>query len=366
MTESLDRQQLAAAASDARRGRGRVEPNPMVGALVVREGVVVGRGHHASHGGAHAEVVALADAGGQSRGATLYVSLEPCSTQGKTPPCTEAIIAAGLAEVVYASVDPNPRHAGAADRRLRDAGIQVRRVACAEADDLLTDFRRYLTGEQPFVLAKWATTLDGRLATGSGDSKWITGEAARRRAHEERARADAILVGVGTVLADDPQLTTRAVEGPSPRPVVIDPWLRMPPEARLLENATRVIVFHRSAADSDKQHAMRSTGAELRPLHLIGEQVDWRSLLAELRGRGVGRLMVEGGGRTLGSLLAARLVDRVQVHLAPRILADADRRVLEGPLPVPAMASALEVEDLESEALAPDFVLSGRLRKLHY
>ena len=232
----------------AERGRGRVEPNPMVGALVVRDGQVCGRGWHRRLGGAHAEIAALEDAGEAARGATMLVSLEPCCTEGRTPACTQAIVKAGIARVVVAAIDPNPRHGGLGLKRLREAGVVVEELegpGAQRARQLIEPFRKYITGRLPFVVAKWAQTLDGRLATHSGHSQWITSDVARTRAHEERARADGILVGIGTVLTDDPSLTTRLVEGRSPRRFVLDPHGKIPLDARVFDPATGAMVTNR-------------------------------------------------------------------------------------------------------------------------
>jgi len=241
-SDSVDEAHMLRAVTLADRGRGRVEPNPRVGAVVAMGERVVAEGYHRDYGGPHAEAVALAKAGRRARGATLYVTLEPCSTTGKTPPCAEAVEKSGVRRVVVGRLDPNPRNRGGADR-LRARGLDVVTGVLAEAcDGLLDPFRAHLAGTLPFVTVKWAMTLDGQVATRTGASRWITSTAARREGHRERARSDAIVVGIGTVLADDPSLDTRHVRGRSPVRIVVDSRLRLPLGSRLVRDAARVPV----------------------------------------------------------------------------------------------------------------------------
>lgn len=360
-----DRDRLMAEALDlARRGRGSVEPNPMVGAVVVRDGEIVARGYHRSYGGPHAEIEALAAAGDAAAGADVYVTLEPCTSFGKTPPCADALIAAGVARVVFATADPDPRHRGAAVEVLRGAGVDVIEGPRSDAADaLLEPFRRYCEGSLPFVLAKWASTLDGRIAARTGDSKWITGEEARILAHEERARADAILVGIGTVLADDPALTTRHVEGASPRRIVVDPNLRTPPTARVLSEEGGALILT-AAVEAEPRERLEAAGATLIDVpRLDGVGLDLIHALAELRRLGVGRLLVEGGGRTLGGLVSAKLVDRVQVHIAPRLLGDAAGVAALSGAALETIADATDLEDVRIDHAGRDIIISGELTK---
>lgn len=347
----------------ARLGRGRVEPNPQVGCVIVREGRIVGRGYHADFGGPHAEVAALADAGEAARGADAFVTLEPCTTTGKTPPCSAALIAAGIASVSYAQVDPNPAHAGAADARLRAAGIEVRRGLLAdEAADLLVDFRRALGAARPWVVLKWAQTLDGRAATRSGDSKWITGAEARREVHAERARSRGILVGIGTALQDDPQLTVRDCSGRSPHRFVLDSALRLSPRSALAQtDEVPTTVFALESADAERRRALESRGVEVRTMSPGSEGgVDLEEMLESLRP--LGRLMVEGGPRVAGALVRAGLWDQALVFVAPRLLAAADARgALEGPS-VAFMKDTLDLELAEPRRLGPDFLFEARPR----
>ncbi len=353
----------------AERGRGLVEPNPMVGALVLRDGAVCGRGWHGRLGGPHAEVAALAEAGAAARGATLLVSLEPCCTEGRTPACTQAIVAAGIAKVVVAAVDPNPRHGGLGLKRLREAGLDVEMLegpAANRARRMIEPFAKYITGRLPFVVAKWAQTLDGRLATHAGHSQWITSKEARARAHEERARADGILVGIGTVIADDPALTTRLAEGPSPRRFVLDPHGKIPLEARVFEPETGgVTVIVREDLKASRRRALAARGAWLMELP-PRDELDLADVLAGIRAAGIGRLMVEGGPRLLGRLLGQRLADRVLVHMAPKLLLDGQGRTLDAVRPVPTMDQALLLHEVTWAPAGPDMILSAVLEKSCY
>ena len=309
----------------ARRGLGQTWPNPSVGCVIVAEGRVVGRARTADGGRPHAEALALAMAGAAARGATAYVTLEPCAHRGQTPPCVEALIAAGLARVVIASRDVDPRVNGAGVARLRAAGVDVTEgVLNAEADALQAGFFTRLRLGRPLVTLKLASTLDGRIATGSGESRWITGEAARRAAHGLRGRHDAVMVGVGTVLADDPDLTCR-IAGYAARPpvrVVVDSHLRIGLRSRLAVSAAAapVWVIGRDGADPARREALEQLGATL--IEVAGSEagVDVAAALAALGARGVTRVLLEGGARLAGSMLRAGLVDRVVWFHAPSVM----------------------------------------------
>ena len=308
---------MRAALALAARGLGRTWPNPAVGCVLVRDGTVVGRGWTQPGGRPHAETEALGRAGGAARGATAYVSLEPCAHTGKTPPCADALIAAGIARVVAAVEDPDPRVSGRGLARLREAGIAVTTDACAaEAAELNAGFFTRIKEGRPLVSLKLATSLDGRIATRRGDSQWITGEAARRRAHALRAAHDAVLVGTGTALADDPALTCRlpGLSERSPVRVVLDRLLRLPATAKLLATAAAVPtwVVTTAAADSGQRRALETMGVQT--IEAPAESDGRLSLSAALRGlgeRGITRLLVEGGSALSASLLQQDLVDRV-------------------------------------------------------
>jgi len=341
---------MRAALALARRGLGQAWPNPAVGCVIVGDGRVVGRGWTQKGGRPHAETEALARAGAAAKGATAYVSLEPCSHHGRTPPCADALVAAGIARVVAAVEDPDPRVSGGGIARLRAAGVAVETGLCAdEAAELNAGFFCRVKQGRPLVTLKLATSLDGRIATPSGASRWITGPAARERAHLQRATHDAVLVGTGTALADDPQLTCRlpGLEDRSPLRIVLDRNLRLPATLRLLAEAKEVPswVVTLPSADPARQTALVDQGVKIiaaEPNEVAG--IDLAALLRRLGDEGLTRLLVEGGGRLAGALLRAGLVDRLVWMRAPLVI---------GGDGIPAVA-ALGLDDL---AAAPRLAL---------
>ena len=326
----------------ARRGLGKTSPNPIVGAVLVRRGKIIGEGWHKRAGGPHAEVWALRKAEGESRNAeggrrkrhapitrhrspvTLYVTMEPCSTYGKTPPCTEAIIAAGVRRVVVAALDPNRKHNGRGLKILRRAGIRVESGLLAKVATVMNEvFNKWITTGLPFVTAKAAMSLDGKIATHTGDSKWITSAAARQEAHALRARVDAVLVGAKTVLRDNPQLTLRhGVKGRQPWRVVVDARGRSTRRARLftdkLRHRTIVLTTRLSSARWRRALALQNVIVIVVPSER--GRVDLRMALRELGRMDITHVLVEGGGELLGSLFDARLVDRIVMFYAPVII----------------------------------------------
>ena len=316
---------MRAALALARRGVGNTAPNPPVGCVIVRDGRVVGRAVTAPGGRPHAETRALAIAGEAARGATAYVTLEPCAHWGQTPPCADALVAAGIVRVVIAAGDPDPRVDGAGSARLRAAGVAVEEgLLAAEAEDTLSGFLACLRLGRPLVTLKLASTLDGRIATRSGESQWITAEAARKAGHGLRGRHDAAMVGVGTVLADNPDLTCRI---PGLRPnslvrVVADSHLRTPLTARLVATAgaTPTWFLHREGADPDRRRALEELGARLIELPGGSMGVDLPAALTALGGAGITLLMVEGGGQLAAALLRDDLVDRIAWFHAPAVM----------------------------------------------
>jgi len=309
------------ALAEAERGRGGVEPNPLVGAVVVRGGRPVGVGHHARFGGPHAEVAAFEAAGDATRGATLYVTLEPCCHFGKTPPCTEAVLGAGIRRVVAAMTDPFPKVAGGGFARLVGAGLEVESgLLDTEARRLNAPYLKRVATGRPYVIAKWAMTLDGKTATASGDSRWISGARARALVHELRGRMDAILVGIGTVLADDPQLTARPPGLRRAARVVLDSAARLPLDSRLARTALEIPVWVAvtERAGAERRAALAALGCDILDLPGNGS-VPIVPLLDELGRRSVTNLLVEGGSHVLGAFLDAGQVDAVDVYIAPII-----------------------------------------------
>jgi len=323
----LDRRMTARALQLAKRGQGRVEPNPMVGCVLVRAGRIVGEGWHRRFGGPHAEVEALRRAGARARGATAYVTLEPCCHHGKTPPCTDALLQAGVSRVVAAMVDPNPLVRGRGIRRLRKAGVQVDvGLLEDEARSVNRPFCTRIETGLPYVILKWAQSLDGRIATRTGQSKWISCEASRRRVHQLRARVDAILIGSGTALADDPMLTAREV--PVRRiatRVVLDSRLRLPVSSRLVQTAgefpTLVFTSRRALTARGRTAAsLERRGVEVVACPTGRTGIDLRAALRILGRRGATNVLVEGGSQILGAFRDARLTHETYVFVAPILL----------------------------------------------
>jgi len=350
---------MSQAVARARRAQHRTSPNPKVGCLIVANGVVVGAGVTRPAGGAHAEIVALQAAGERARGADLYVTLEPCCHHGRTPPCTDAILAAGIRRVFVGVADPNPI-AGGGMGQLRAAGLTVEEgiegAACAE---LHAPFFRFITEGRPWVVLKAAVTLDGRIATPDGASRWITGPEARKDAHRLRAWADAVLVGGTTARLDDPALDVRHVRGPNPRRVVADPELSLPPTAKLL--GPGALILHGADPDPIRARALAATGAELVVVKRSGRGLDPHAMLRSLAERQVVSLLVEGGGRLHGSLLNAGLVDEACVYIAPRLIGPG-RPVAD----LPAVASVADGFALENPTwmrLGCDMRVRGRISR---
>ena len=343
---------------EARKGVGRTSPNPPVGAVLVKGGRVVARGHHARAGGPHAEVVVLRAAGRRAQGADLYTTLEPCNHWGRTPPCSLAILKAGVRRVFVGSRDPNPVVNGMGLARLRRAGVEVSTgVLREECDALVAPWFRYIESGRPFVTLKAAVTLDGKIATRGGDSRWITGEAARREVHRLRDRVDAVLVGAGTARADDPLLTARLPggRGRDPVRVVLDSRLELPSSLKLFRPTSAAPTLVATASTRARRFG---PGVEILRCRGVGGRVDLADLLARLGRRGITHLLVEGGGQVHAALLAAGLVDRLMLFVAPRLLGGGlDWLSGEGPLRV---ADALRLEDLRVRRVGEDLLLTGR------
>ena len=347
----------------AERGRGLTSPNPMVGAVIVSDEEIVGEGYHERAGGPHAEVLALAAAGEQSRGATLYVTLEPCSFHGRTPACAPAVVAAGIRRVVAALVDPNPRVSGRGLAILKSAGVDVAGAVLTDhAERQNRAFVAAMRLGRPHVTLKAAMTLDGRIADRLGESKWITGEPARAAAHRLRSECDAILVGVGTVLRDDPALTVRR-ERPWPREpyrVVLDTGARTPVDARLIGAATpsRALVITGQDAPGARIAALTAVGATVVPVRGSDGRVDLRAALAALADREVRAVLVEGGGALHGAFVDSGLVDRVAVFVAPRLLGGTDATPSIGGLGRP-LSGALRLGAFEVSRLGDDLLIEA-------
>ena len=316
----------------ARRGVGRTAPNPAVGCVVVRDGRIVGEGWHKKAGTPHAEVHALNQAGPLARGADLYVTLEPCSHFGKTPPCADAVIAAGIARVFIGMIDPNPKVSGSGVSRLQAAGIQVQTgILAAECRCINLPFVKQITSGLPHVTMKSAMTLDGCTATLGGDSKWISSEASRRYVHRLRSRMDAVMTGSGTLLADDPQLTVRMAKGKSPLRIVIDSGLQTPVDSALMAEAARVpVLIATSCADGSKAEALTAAGAEIICCPGADGKVDLAELLKILGRRGIQSILLEAGERLCGEMQRQGLIDSYLVFIAPKLLGGIGKGLFAG------------------------------------
>ena len=358
---------MARALALAWRGAGQTSPNPPVGAVVVHQGKIVSAGYHRRAGGPHAEVVALRQADRQARGATLYVTLEPCCHLNKrTPPCVPLIIASGIKRIVVAMRDPNPQVRGRGLAALRRAKLQVNvGVGAEEAERLLEPYRRLITTGRPFVTLKVAATLDGKIATAKGESRWITSPAAQKMVHLLRARSDAILVGIGTVLADDPSLTVRTGSSRrrAPLRVVLDPSLRIPMTAKVLtDGRAPTLIVTTSSGTPTKRAAVEKAGAHVVVLPARHGRILWRDLLKELGRRGIASLLIEGGAEVNASALREGVVDRLLFFLAPRILGGRDAIDAVGGMSPAHLREALSLRVTSVRRVGPDILVEGRPR----
>jgi diaminohydroxyphosphoribosylaminopyrimidine deaminase / 5-amino-6-(5-phosphoribosylamino)uracil reductase len=348
----------------AERGRGSVEPNPLVGAVLVHDDRIVGEGWHQRYGQAHAEINAIAAAGELARGADLYVTLEPCCHHGKTPPCTDALLRAGVRRVVAAMPDPFPQVAGQGIAQLRAAGVEVEvGVGETAAWRLNAPYLKLLNTGRPYVHAKWAMTLDGKIATRSGNSRWISGEASRRVVHNLRGRMDAILVGSGTALADDPLLTARPAGPRTAIRIVLDSRARLPLHSQLVRTCRDVplLIVVGENQEPTALAALRQSGAEVLelPIDPATQRLPLASLLAELGRRRMTNILVEGGSEVLGSFLDTGAIDEVHVFIAPRLAGGAAGKTPLGGIGVDRIEAALPLAAWEWERIDTDLYVHG-------
>ena len=369
--QTIDEQFMQEALALAAQARGRTSPNPMVGSIVVKDGRVVGRGSHIKAGAPHGEVVALEDAGVQAKGATLYITLEPCCHYGggkRTPPCTRAIIAAGIRRVVAAMRDPNPLVSGQGLEELRQAGIAVKlSVLETEAAALNEVFIKYITTKRPFVLLKVAASLDGKIATVTGESRWITNERSRLLVHQLRDQVDAVMVGINTVLRDDPLLTTRLPGGGGrdPMRIVVDTHLRIPCEARLLAaSATACTLIATSpAAPTDKRLQLEGAGAKILVVEGDGPGIPLGPLMDQLGAMQVTSILLEGGGELHCSALRAGIVDKVLYFLAPKLIGGRSAPMAIGGQGFARLEEAVSLERMQVRQLDGDLLIEGYVRR---
>ncbi len=348
----------------ASRGKGRTSPNPAVGAIVVKNGRVIGRGWHRRSGEAHAEVRAIGQAGDAARGATMYVTLEPCCTYGRTPPCTDAIVRAGLKRVIVAIRDPNPRHHGRGIALLRRHGVGVRvGLLSAAAAALNEDFEKYITSGLPFTTVKVATTLDGKIATVEGNSRWISGPESRMRSHQLRSHSDAILVGRRTVERDDPHLTARPKGRVKKVPwrIVLDSRAELPLGASLLAppDVSKTVIAVTRRAPRSKIARLEALGARVVRCPSRRNGVSLRSLMRRLGRMGIMSVVIEGGGEVIASALDAGVVDKIMVFIAPKILGGRGAPTPVGGEGIKRIADALSLTEVAVKRCGSDIVISG-------
>jgi len=347
----------------ARRGANWVSPNPMVGAVVVQKGQMVGRGYHRRYGGPHAEVFALEEAGKKANGATLYVTLEPCPHYGKTPPCVDQILQSGIRRVVIGAIDPNPAVCGRGIKRLREKGVEVV-VGVLEKDiqKLNEKYFKFMQRGVPFVTLKVAQSLDGDIATASGQSHWITSLTARKKVHHLRSQHDAVLIGVNTVITDDPQLTVRHVQGHQPRRIILDGRLRIPLEARVLndEFAEQTLVFTTTRAPREKITRIQEKGAQVFCVEAQDTgQISVEHLLRKLGELGISSVLVEGGQEVFTQFLRSKQVDKMVIFAAPILIGQGLKAF--GDLGVSRVDEALHLRDVKVQRLGEDIWLEGYL-----
>jgi diaminohydroxyphosphoribosylaminopyrimidine deaminase / 5-amino-6-(5-phosphoribosylamino)uracil reductase len=345
----------------AERGRYTVTPNPLVGAVVARDGLLISEGWHARAGGDHAEIAALKGAGEAARGATIYVTMEPCNHHGRTPPCTDAVLRAGVSRVVMGHLDPDPRMRGKSADILRSAGVEVEVLEDPDLERQNEQFCHYMRTRHPFVHLKLAATLDGRIAAGGGDSRWVTGEDARLRAHQLRAEAGAVLVGAGTVRADNPLLTARDLpqEPPPLTRAVLDPRLTVSRSKRVIESiaAGPVLVFADKTALHGREKELEAAGVEVIGAPLSCEGLDLRFVLGEMGRRGIRGVLVEGGGQTAARFVEAGLADKLTFFYAPKLVGSQGVPMI-GALRVTKMAEALKFSVSNVEMVGDDVAVT--------
>lgn len=357
-----DQDYMRRALDIAVRGEGRVCPNPLVGCVVVKDGRIIGEGWHEQCGGLHAERNALRSCTEDAAGATLYVTLEPCCHWGRTPPCTDAILEHKIARVVVGCVDPNPQVAGCGIGILREHGVEVQ-VGLLGKDCLALNevFFHYITHKTPFVVMKYAMTLDGKIASHTGDSRWVTGEQARAHVHRMRNRFSAIMVGVGTVLADDPMLTCRADGGRDPVRIVCDSYLRTPPDSRLIRTARQTRTILAAVERGTRAEALEAAGAEVLLCEQRDGRIDLNDLMQKLGAWGIDSILLEGGSMLHFAALSAGIVRKVQAYIAPKLIGGAEAKTPLGGIGFSCMAQAVPVHHMTVTQLGEDFLLEGLL-----
>ena len=356
------------ALSLAEKGWGATNPNPLVGAVIVNDGKMIGEGYHSAYGQPHAEVMALKNAGELAKNATMYVTLEPCSHYGKTPPCTEAIIKSGIKKVYAALLDPNPKVAGTGFKKLNDAGIETHQgVLHQEATEMNEIFIHFITTETPFVIHKSAMSLDGKTASNSGHSQWITGEEARRHVHWLRQRVASIMVGVGTVIQDNPSLNVRGidVEALHPLRIIVDSQGRIPLSSKVLNDSlsAKTIIATTERMSYEIEHRIQEKGAEVLKVASDDGKVSLKVLMKELGNRKIDSVLIEGGGMVAASAFESKLVDKVMYYLAPKIIGGSNASGVIMGRGIQHMDEAIALKDMKCQTIGKDLLISARVNR---
>lgn len=366
MVKETDAYYMGVALTLAEKGRGKVAPNPMVGAVIVKDDRIIGQGYHEQYGQGHAEVNAFRSASEDVAGATIYVTLEPCSHYGKTPPCADLIIAKHIQRVVVGPLDPNPLVAGRGIQKLRDAGLEVVTDVLAEKSRQLNEvFMKFITEKRPFVVLKTAMSLDGKIATTSGESQWISGEASRKQVHATRGHLTGIMVGINTVLKDNPRLTARLANSKNPRRIVVDSSLRMPLDRRILEDqedAPTIIVTTDKATPS-KMTSLLEKGVQVITVAAHQGRVDLQAAMTKLGELNIDSILLEGGAELNYAALAAGIVDKVQVYIAPKIIGGSSAPTPVGGVGIDRLAEAFPIINMKTHVIGEDLFIEGYVQR---
>ena len=359
-----DEQYMRLAIELAMKGCGNVAPNPMVGAVIVKDGQVIGKGYHRKYGDLHAERNALRNCAQNTAGATMYVTLEPCCHYGKQPPCTEAIVNAKISKVVIGSRDPNPLVSGKGVRYLKENGIEVvEDFLKEECDKINYVFFHFIKTGLPYVVMKYAMTIDGKIATGTGDSKWVTGEKARKHVHEDRHRYTGIMVGVGTVLADNPELTCRIPGGKSPIRIICDTNLKTPIDCRIVKGANEVQVIIATASnDKEKIKEYEGLGCKVINVPRKGEHIDLCKLMPKLGKIGIDSILLEGGGKLNWSAIEDNIVNRVQAYISTKIVGGEKAHSPVGGIGINKMSDAILLKNSEIKIYGDDILIESEVK----
>lgn len=364
-TPEVDEKYMALALKLAEKGRGKVAPNPMVGAVLVKNGKIIGNGYHQAFGGAHAEIHAIHEGGTNCKGATLYVSMEPCAHYGKTSPCVDAIIKAGITKVVAAVIDPNPITSGKGIQELKEAGVEVVvGIMEMQAKRLNGLFFKLMQKGLPYVTVKWAMSIDGKIATHTGESKWITSEESRKYVHKIRGQMDGILVGINTVMRDDPLLTCRIEEGRNPKRIVVDSNAALPLNSHLLStiNESEIIVAVTKNAQLKRIQKLEQMGCRIVQTKDMNGRVDLKELFQRLGEMKLTNILVEGGSRVITSVIEDRLADRVMVFVAPIIIGGEGAKSPVLGTGINKIGEAAEIDEVEIKRFSNDIVIEGTLK----